>query len=325
MTDLTAVKPPAANAAPADILKYHVARYTILEKIVAATKGADQEPWVQQLVDALQAAAEAAGAPDNAHFKRLKDWTTQIVAADPKGSNAAYASFRLLSAEYSAKLMAIGNDPKKVGPVQDWWRESLEAYIKAYGTSADAPDAMHRLAVAYEFAKDGEPKAIEWCTKLAADFPQHPLAAKAKGIVARLQSEGQPFALSGPVLGTNKTFDVASLKGSPVLVVYWASWGSRAKEDAKQVADLVKEFGPKGLKIVTICLDDDAQTAAQAQAALQLPGVHLHQPGGVDASPLAVQYGVMGPHAFLVGSDGKVVNKAAQLGAVDDEIKKLVK
>jgi thiol-disulfide isomerase/thioredoxin len=246
-----------------------------------------------------------------------------IVKADPNGPNASYAAFRLITAEYSAKLVSV--KPDQVTKLQDWWRDQLEGYLKAHGTSADAPDAMHRLAVAYEFAKDGEPKAIEWCTKLATDFPQNPLAVKATGVVARLKSEGQPFALTGPVLGTNQPFDVASLKGKAVLVVYWASWGTRVKEEAKLVADLTKEYGPKGLAVVSVCLDDTAQSAAQAQAALKFPGVVLHQPGGVDGSPLAAQYGIMGPHAFLVGKDGKVVNKAAQLGSAGDDIEKLLK
>jgi len=56
-----------------------------------------------------------------------------------------------------------------------------------------------------------------------------------------------------------------------------------------------------------------------------MPGIHLHQPGGVDGNPLAVQYGVMGPQAFLIGKDGKVANKAVQLGAAGDDIEKLLK
>jgi thiol-disulfide isomerase/thioredoxin len=322
---LVGKSPPPPGSPPAVTLKYHVDRYTLLEQIVAETKGADQEPWVQQLVDALSAAAEMGG-PDNEHAKRLEDWTTAIVKADPKGANAAYAKFRQLSAEYTGKLAAVKPDkPDEVGKVQNWWREALDGYLKSYGTSADAPDAMLRLAVAFEFAKDGEAKEIEWCEKLAANFPNHPFAAKAKGIVARLTSEGKPFTLAGPVLGTTKNFDVASLKGKPVLVVYWANWSNRAKEEAKLVNELAKEFGPKGLEIVTVNLDDNAQTAAQALAQFQMPGTPLHQPGGVDGSPLAVQYGVLGPHAFLVNKDGKVVNKAAQLTAVGDEIEKLLK
>jgi thiol-disulfide isomerase/thioredoxin len=319
---LVGLTPPPAGSSSAAALKYHVDRYTLLEQIVAGTKGADQEPWVQQLVDAMSAAAEMGG-PDNEHYKRLELWTTQIERADPKGANAAYAKFRQLSAEYSGKLAGV--KPDQVGKVQEWWREQLEAYLKSYGTSADAPDAMLRLAVAFEFAKDGEAKEIEWCEKLASSFPKHAFAAKAKGIVARLKSEGQPFVLAGPVLGANRNFDVANLKGKPVLVVYWASWAGRVKEEAKLVNELAKDYGPKGLEIVTVSLDDNAQSAAQALAQLQMPGTALHQPGGVDGSPLAVQYGVLGPHAFLVGKDGKVVNKAAQLTAVGDEIEKLLK
>jgi thiol-disulfide isomerase/thioredoxin len=184
---------------------------------------------------------------------------------------------------------------------------------------------MIRLAVASEFAKDGEAQAVAWCEKLATEFPQHMYAPKARGIVARLKSEGQTFALTGPMLGSGQNFSMAALQGKAVLVVYWAGWSARLKEDAKVLAELAKTHGPKGLAIVMVSLEDNADNAKKDVAALQLPGVHLHTPGGVDGSPLAVSYGIMGPHAFLIGKDGKVVNKNAQLAVVGDEIEKLLK
>ena len=43
-----------------------------------------------------------------------------------------------------------------------------------------------------------------------------------------------------------------------------------------------------------------------------MDGTHLHMPGGLE-SPLAVQYGISSlPVMFLVGPDGKVVNRAVR-------------
>jgi thiol-disulfide isomerase/thioredoxin len=107
-------------------------------------------------------------------------------------------------------------------------------------------------------------------------------------------------------------------------VYYWASWGSRLAEEAKLLADLEKKFAGK-LTIVTVNLDDKAETATQSITAAGLKGVHLYQPGGIDANPLAVSYGIMGPHLFLIGKDGKMANKNAQLPVLADEIEKMLK
>lgn len=59
-----------------------------------------------------------------------------------------------------------------------------------------------------------------------------------------------------------------------------------------------------------------------------MPGIHLHSPatsktgGGLNSS-LAVQYGINGlPTLFLVGRDGRVLNRSLQIGDVEAELKK---
>jgi glutathione peroxidase-family protein len=110
-------------------------------------------------------------------------------------------------------------------------------------------------------------------------------------------------------------------------VYYWASWGRGTAADLKQLGELAKAYQEKGLQVVTVNLDTDPAQAVAAVNAAQTPGTHLHAAGGLEGSPLAAEYGiVMVPHVFLVGKDGKVVNRNAQTGPVlKDEIEKLVK
>jgi hypothetical protein len=313
------LQPPADQTG---IVKYHTDRAAILEKIVAKTQGAQQEPWLRQVVDAYTAAAEAGDEPA---MRRLRQWHEQIDRTAPKSPAAAYAAFRLASAEYMTRLSKADTQEEMI-KVQSWWRESLEAFVNKYPASEDAPEAMSRLAVAYEYVTDGEAKAKEWYERLARDFPSHPYGAKAQGAVRRLTSEGQPFALNGRTLD-GKDFSTAQLNGKAVIVYYWASWGRDAIGELKALADLVKTYGPKGLELVTVSLDDDAAKAVQALNAAQAPGTHLHMPGGLDRSPLGTAYGIqMVPHIFLVGKDGKVTNRNAHAGpTLKDEVEKLVK
>ena len=93
----------------------------------------------------------------------------------------------------------------------------------------------------------------------------------------------------------------------------------------KKLQSLAKDYGAKGLEIVTVCLDHDAKTAAQTVTTYKIPGTHLFAPGGLDASPLAANYGILVvPHLFVVGKDGKITNRSAQAATVEDDVKKLL-
>ena len=312
----------AKPTSPAEMAKYQLQRAALLEKIVDLTRGAQQEPWLKQVIDAYASAAESGEA---AAMARLKEWHEQIDRTAPKSNAAAYAAFRLAAADFATRL-GKAKDQEEMLKVQSWWREQLEAFVNKYPTGEDAPEAMNRLAVAFEYVKDGEAKAKEWYDRLAKDHPSHHYGMKAQGAVKRLTSEGQPFVLTGRTLD-GKDFSAAQHNGKAVIVYYWASWGRETVNELKALGELAKTYGPKGLELVTISLDDDPAKAVQAINAAQVAGTHLHLPGGLDRSPLGAAYGIqMVPHVFLVGKDGKVVDNNAQTGPTfKDAVEKLVK
>lgn len=324
VAELDQIKPPADPANTAAMAKYHVDRATVLEKIVGQTQGSGQEPWLRQVVDAYAAAVEA-DPKTPAPMGRLNQWKAQVEQVAAKSPVAAYVAFRATAAEYAAKLAT--SPPADLMKVQEWWRGQLEAFVKAHGASEEAPEAMLRLAVAFEFAgKDGETQAKTWYENLAKGFPNHPYAARATGAARRLTVEGQPFALAGQTLD-GQQFAMGQAAGKVVVVYYWASWGRDAANELKQLADLEKAHADKGLMVVTVNLDEEPAKAAQAINAAGLRGAHLYAPGGLEKSPLATAYGIqMVPHIFLIGKDGKVSEGNAQAGpAMKEQIEKLLK
>lgn len=311
---------------PAEMAGYHLARAKILEVCVSKTKGTQQTPWLKQMIDAYQGVVES-DASKIEEFKRLELWKGQIFATPGATEIKPYVLFRMISAEYAVKLKeSKGPDALKT---QTWYRDQLEAFVKAYDKAEDTPEALMRLATASEFAgKEGEAAAKNWYEKLAKDHPAHVHAAKAMGAVKRLTSEGQPFFLAGTTFD-GKPFTQALLAGKPAVVFYWASWAGNG-EELKALSEINKAQAGK-LNIVTVCLDDDA-TKADAIKTLQASGLagsglHLHAAGGLDNSPLAKGYGIqMVPHIFLVDNAGKVANRNAQGGpTLKDDIEKLLK
>ena len=64
------------------------------------------------------------------------------------------------------------------------------------------------------------------------------------------------------------------------------------------------------------------QKARDFLATAPAVGIHLFQSGGLE-SKSATDYGIMVlPNLFLVGKDGKVVNRNVQINNLEDEVKK---
>ena len=267
-------------------------------------------------------AASEGEKPDGRYIARLKQFK-DVLAKGPNPALAAFAAYRVLIAENNIAIASGGIN--NFAELQDKWRTALEDFYKAYPASEEAPEALLRLAMAYEYQKDGDAKAREWYALLAQKYAKHPHAAQALGAIKRLDSEGKPLDLVGPNLATGVPFNVSALQGKVLVVYYCAGWSRALPNDAKTLQALAKQYGPKGFELVTVCLDVDAKTAADTVGKNALPGIQLYAPGGLDSSPLASAYGILVvPHVFVVGKDGKVVNRNAQIASLEEDLRKLL-
>jgi hypothetical protein len=299
----------------------HIARADLLEKIIAKVKPTERDPWIRQLADSLSSAAQAEGKATSAGLTRLGSLETQLVKYMPGANLTAYVTFRRLQAEYSISLST--SDSKKFNDVQKGWLTKLDSFVKAYPKSEDAPDAMLQLGMVCEFLGK-EVEAKNWYLALVRAHPDKPQALKGEGAARRLGLEGKTMKLAAPLLTDAGTpYDIDQLRGKLVIVYYWASWNGNAVEDFTKL----KAVLDKNKDTALLCVNLD-QTPDEGKAFLtkhRIPGTHIYRPGGLD-SKLAAQYGVMVlPSLFLVGKDGKCVNKGVQIGTVEDEVKKALK
>jgi cytochrome c biogenesis protein CcmG/thiol:disulfide interchange protein DsbE len=58
------------------------------------------------------------------------------------------------------------------------------------------------------------------------------------------------------VLGANQMKTMADYKGQVILLNIWATWCGPCKEELPSLEKLYKEYGPKGLKLVAVSIDD---------------------------------------------------------------------
>jgi peroxiredoxin len=120
-----------------------------------------------------------------------------------------------------------------------------------------------------------------------------------------------------------KTIRLADLKGKAVLLNFWATWCPPCKIEIPWFVDLQKQYGPQGLQIVGVAMDEGNPRDAIAKFAKDM-GVNYTMVLGNDK--VADAYGGVEalPTTFYIGRDGKIVSRVFGLvshGEVEDNIR----
>jgi thiol-disulfide isomerase/thioredoxin len=123
--------------------------------------------------------------------------------------------------------------------------------------------------------------------------------------------------------GKGKTMQLSSLKGKAVIVNFWATWCEPCKIEMPWLVELQKKYGPQGLQIVGVAVDDSEDKTISDFA----HKMGVNYPVVVGTEKVADQYGgVEGlPTNFFLDRSGKVVDRVLGLvseSVIEDAIKK---
>jgi hypothetical protein len=316
-----------ANHGPTTV--YLTQRIPLVEQILPLDEPKQREMWYKQLFDNMTALAQNTG--DEASMGKLTQLKETVVRNLPDSTLAAYGTYREMWTRYAVKVAKLPPDKAaEMADAQEKWIDRLGEFVKRYPKGDDTGEALYQMGVGCEgMGKEAEAKRAY--TQLYQTLPQHGLAPRARGCVARLDLQGSAIELTGPLLqDSSKQFDIRQLKGKIVIVHYWASDSTNYADDFVRLKRVVDQANPKvGVELVSVNLDDRADTAREALKRVSGTWTHLYQPpsnnsGGGLNSPLAIQYGIhMLPTTFMVGRDGRVTNRALPISDVETELKKI--
>jgi thiol-disulfide isomerase/thioredoxin len=120
-----------------------------------------------------------------------------------------------------------------------------------------------------------------------------------------------------------KNMRLSDFHGKAVLLNFWATWCGPCKIEMPWFVDFQKEYGPQGLQIVGVAMDDSSKEDI-AKFAKEM-GVNYPVLLGKEA--VGDEYGGVPalPESFFIGRDGKIVDKILGLkgkAEIEDSIKK---
>ena len=117
---------------------------------------------------------------------------------------------------------------------------------------------------------------------------------------------GKPApAFAMPLYAADSTLSLEGLRGTPVVLNFWASWCLSCRDEARVLEAGWQKHGP-GVAFVGIAVNDED---GPAKAFIRQFGKTYHLGSDVDGS-VAVDYGLYGvPETFFIGRDGRILSR----------------
>jgi thiol-disulfide isomerase/thioredoxin len=114
---------------------------------------------------------------------------------------------------------------------------------------------------------------------------------------------------------SNKILKLSELKGKAVVVNFWATWCEPCKIEMPWLIDLQKKYGPEGLQIVGIAMDESDESTIVSFS----HKMGVNYPVVVGTEKVADLYGGIDgmPTLFFVDRAGKIVNHELGLRSMD--------
>ncbi|HZZ40629.1 MAG TPA: TlpA disulfide reductase family protein [Acidobacteriaceae bacterium] len=118
--------------------------------------------------------------------------------------------------------------------------------------------------------------------------------------------------------------DLAGLRGKVVLLNFWATWCAPCRLEMPRFIDWQKQYGPEGLQIVGVSIDDDATPVRPL-----IEKLHVNYPILMGDAQLGERYGgVLGvPVTFLIDRRGMVrarIDGAADLPTLEKQLRQIL-
>ena len=299
-----------------EIAKLHQQKADVMQTIYFKDDKKDRRNWLENLADTVSSAYVDEKFPNG--IKALDGFVAKLKKARI-ADGTDYVEWRSVFATYGLDMKI--RDNKGRAKAEEELTLKVEDFVDRYPKSQFAAEGMFLLALHNEISERDEDRAIGWYKKIATTFRGSDDAARAIGAIKRLTGQGKPLTFqSKTARGSGFNLADRSLRGKIVILHFWETWCADEFDTIERLAEKHKD------DVVFVGCNTDSTTAEFRDFMSQNRNVtwlQLHEPGGVEKSPLAHQLGVSTlPLILLVDGQGKLVESNLAFGDLEREIQR---
>jgi hypothetical protein len=302
------------------VWKLQIQQGDVLLQIAYRSKGTERDNFLRMAIETYYSAAIQSPASGSFAGDRLSQLPGHIQQYFPGSSLFTAAALKGVRAQH-VRLQQSG--PGNSAQNEVVLARLLLSFSQQYPQASEAAPAILEAAGIYE-TQNNKDEARRCHRMLAEQYAGTPVARQARQALRRLGGlDGEVIPLQLPLLyptsaNGSPPFDLQDVRADLIVLVFWSSDSPGVAEEFDAVKRLTDRYRSRGLEVVYVCMDEDANRAREYLSGRVLTGTHVWLKEGLK-SAFAERYGLEGlPEAMLLNKGRAILSPsllASQLEA----------
>ncbi|QOI99638.1 MAG: TlpA family protein disulfide reductase [Phycisphaeraceae bacterium] len=223
----------------------------------------------------------------------------------------------MISGEGPLAVDAAYHFASATGSANTWNLEKSRPAVERFIAKAPKDDRGVRLLTQLAEGQKDQETRLGILRRIVKDYPESKSAKYVKGQVRQAESMNKPFELSFKDAVSGREVNLATMKGTVVVVDFWATWCGPCIADMPKMKDLYAKWQGKGVEFIGVSLDQPEDKGGKDKLLDYVKKNEIGWPqyyqGNFWDSEFSVSWGINSiPAIFVVDHEGKLHSTRAR-------------